>query len=181
MKRASDVGKVDQLSDALDNFRCYKDEDIETFLRYRTFEYLERNWCTIYLILSEEAFEQGELEIEAYFTLSHKMLFPSGASKRKIQSASGFKDAESIHFVLIGHLGKHIEKTESGIDNCAVITSREILDYAFEIMEAASNLITCRCALVECNDHPKVHKIYTDYGFTYFQHDGDHHQFYKRI
>lgn len=180
-KRASDVGKLEQLSDALDNFRCFKDEDVETFLRKDALTYLDRGWCTIYLVLNEIAFEQGEIKIEAYFTLSHKVLRTLNASKNKIKSASGFKEAESIHFVLIGQLGKYMERNDKNYVQCSKITSKEILDYAFEVMVAASQLIVCRCALVECSEEPKVQKVYSDYGFSYFQYDGDHYQYIKRI
>ena len=72
-----------------------------------------------------------------------------------------------------------ISDTEEEI--CAEITSSEILDYAFEIIRDSSSLIPCRCVLVECSENPKVQKIYTDYGFSYFQFDGEHYQFYKRV
>lgn len=181
LTRASDVGELDRLSDALDSFRCYKDEDIETFLRYDAFTYLERGWCAIYLILDENAFDQGRIKVDAYFTLSHKSLIANNASKTRIKSATGFKTAESIHFVLIGQLGKYIEKINDSTDLCADITSTQILDYAFEIIHDSSNLIPCRCVLVECSDNPKVQKVYTDYDFLPFQYDGKHYQFYKRV
>lgn len=180
MERASEVGGMGQLSDALDSFRCCLDEDIETFLRQRAFEFLRRGWCSIYLILEEEAFDAGQIKILAYFTLSHKSLIPDRASKAKVKSASGFKDASSIHFVLIGQLGKYIT-AEGNQRSSASISSAEILDYAFEVIRASNELIPCRCVLVECGDSEKVHKVYTEYGFSAFQHDGDHHQFYKRI
>lgn len=181
IERVSDIGKLSRLSDALDSFRCCKDEDIETFLRQKAFTFLERGWCSVYLIVDEAAFDKGEIKVEAYFTLSHKCLLSGGISKERVKNVSGFKNSESIHFVLIGQLGKYIEKTDDEIFNCADITSKEILDYAFEIIQASSNLIPCRCALVECGDNPKVHKVYTDYGFSEFQFDGEHYQFYKRI
>lgn len=180
-KRASDIGEISRLSDALENFRCYKDEDIETFLRRSAFTYLERGWCSIYLVLDEAAFDKGKVKIDAYFTLSHKSLIANNVSKARIKSAAGFKDAKSIHFVLIGHLGKYIEKAAGGADICADISSTEILDYAFEIIRDSSSLIPCRCVLVECSDSPKVQKVYTDYGFAPFQYDGEHYQFYKRV
>ena len=143
--------------------------------------FLERGWCAVYLILNEESFDLGKIKVEAYFTLSHKSLIPEWASKTKIQSASGFKGTESIHFVLIGQLGKHVEQIDGKPDTRSAITSTEILDYAFEVIRASSNLIPCRCVLVECNDNPKVQKVYTDYQFSEFQYDGEHYQFYKRI
>ena len=144
---------------------------------------LKRRLCSVYLILEEEAFSCGKLQIEAYFTLSHKSLIPDfeKVSRSKIQTVDGFKDAQSIHFVLIGQLGKHLEQTETGTILSSNISSKEILDFAFEIIGASSALIPCRCALVECSSNPKVHNVYTAYGFKFFQNDGEHHQFYKRI
>ena len=167
------------MHDALDSFRCYKDDDIESFLRTKALTFLERGLCSVYLLLDEQAFENGKLKIDAYFALSHKALIPAFASKSHIKDASGFKDSETVHFVLIGQLGKYMEKAEDGRVTAADISGASILDCAFEIIRASSALIPCRCVLVECSDEPKVQKVYTDYQFKFFQHDGAHHQFYK--
>lgn len=181
MKRASDTGGMDHLSDALDCFRCYKDIDIESFLREKAFTYLKRGWCSIYLIVDEAAFDAGKIKVDAYFTLSHKSLSAAGLSKTKVKDASGFKDSESIHFVLIGQLGKYFAQQEDGTELRANITSTEILDFAFEIIHAANDLIPCRCALVECSKNLKVQQAYKNYHFSELQYDGEHYQFYKRI
>ena len=157
------------------------DEDIENFLRQKAIQYIQRNWCAVYLIVDEQEFDSGRIKVDAYFTLSHKTLIPSAASKTTVKNASGFKEAESVHFVLIGQLGKHIEQLENGELRAPDISSHEILDDAFEIIRASSALIPCRCVLVECSDNKKVHKVYTDYQFKKFQFDGEHHQFYKQI
>lgn len=172
---------MDHLSDALDRFRCYKDLDIEDFLRTKAFSFLERGWCSVYLIVDEKAFDAGKIKVDAYFTLSHKSLIAEGLSKTKVKETSGFKDSASIHFVLIGQLGKYITKLEDGTECRADITSTEILDFAFEIIRASSALIPCRCVLVECSENPKVQKVYKDYHFSEFQYDGEHYQFYKRL
>lgn len=176
-----DSGNADALFDALKSFRCCKDMDIETFLRHKALQYLERGWCSIYLILDRDAFVAGDVKIEAYFTLSHKALIPEHAPKTRVKDADGLRKEGSVHFVLIGHLGKYIEELADGNVLSAEITAAEILDYAFEVMRASSSLIPCRCALVECGDEEKIHKVYTNYGFKKFQYDGEHHQFYKRI
>ena len=150
-------------------------------MRQKAIQYIQRNWCAVYLIVDEQEFDSGRIKVDAYFTLSHKTLIPSTASKTTIKNASGFKESESVHFVLIGQLGKHIEQMEDGKVCGAYISSREILDDAFEIVKASSALIPCRCVLVECSDNEKVHKVYTDYKFKKFQFDGEHHQFYKQI
>lgn len=143
--------------------------------------FLNEGLCAVYLILDEDEFDQGKIKIEAYFTLSHKSLITPQVSKTKIRNAARFPDAESIHFVLIGQLGKYIAEDPELGEKRSDITSGEILDYAFEIIRASSSLIPCRCAMVECSDNPKVQQVYTNYGFSFFQYDGEHHQFYKRV
>lgn len=137
-------------------------------MRQKAIQYIQRNWCAVYLIVDEQKFDSGRIKVDAYFTLSHKTLIPSTASKTTIKNASGFKESESVHFVLIGQLGKHIEQMEDGKVCGTDISSREILDDAFEIVKASSALIPCRCVLVECSDNEKVHKVYTDYKFKKF-------------
>lgn len=178
LERASSLGSTKCLTDALNCFRCSKDKDIEVFLRERAVEFLKRGWCSVYLVLDEDAFDNGDLKIIAYFTLSNKVLdLPeSDVSKSKVKDVSGIKNAEYVHFILIGQLGKFISD-----DFTAGITSNEILEYAFEVIYNVNYLIPCRCALVECSSEEKIHDVYKSYGFVYFQYDGSHHQFYKRI
>ena len=172
---------MERLSDALDSFRCCLDADIETFLRQKAIPFLQRNWCSVYLLVDEQEFDSGHIKVDAYFTLSHKTLIPTAASKTSVKDASGFKGSESVHFVLIGQLGKYVERLEDGTICAAELSSREILDDAFEVIRASSALIPCRCVLVECSENEKVHKVYTDHQFKKFQFDGEHHQFYKQI
>lgn len=173
---------MNHLLNALDSFRCYKDEDIEKFLRTQAFDFLDHQLCSIYLLVDEQLFDDGMVKIDAYFTLSHKTLISEGISKRKIQKVTGgIKDATSLHFVLIGQLGKYMKLLKNNVVISADISASEILDCAFEIIYASSNLIPCRFALVECKDDPKVRNIYEDYGFTLFQYDGKYYQYYKKI
>lgn len=165
---------------ALSNFKCSQDLDIETFLHTKAEEFLNRDLCSIYLILNEELFLNDELKVEAYFTLSHKTLcVKEDMSKTKIKEIDGFKTAESLHFVLIGQLGKYVKGNIDGTYTRSEITSKEILDYAFEVIYASSSLIPCRCVLIECKDEEKVKRAYLNYGFKLFQDDGEHKQLYK--
>lgn len=150
-------------------------------MRQKAVAFLKRNWCSVYLLVDEQAFDRGSIKVDAYFTLSHKTLIPTAASKTTVKDASGFKDSQSVHFVLIGQLGKRIEQLEDGSILFAAVSSKEILDNAFDVIRESSALIPCRCVLVECSDNEKIHKVYTDYHFKYFQFDGEHHQFFKKI
>lgn len=182
MDKADDEQKQQCLSLALNSFSCSQDLDIETFLHTKAIDYLNRNWCSVYLILDELLFLKGELKIEAYFTLSHKTLIVNeNMSKTKIQKIVGFKTAKSLQFVLIGHLGKNIAKKVNGTHIRSDIKGKEILDYAFEVIYASNDLIPCRCVLVECSDDEKVKSVYENYGFKFFQNDGIHNQYYKAL
>lgn len=172
---------MDRLNDALASFRCDLDKDIETFLHEKAINFLERGWCSVYLIVDEAEFDIGHIKIDAYFTLSHKSLIPLQASKSSIKATSGFKDAQSIHFVLIGQLGKYKQIDGDSAVLSADISGSDILNYAFEIIRASNSLIPCRCALVECSSDENVQSFYKNNGFKYFQVDGIHYQFYKEI
>lgn len=170
------------LRQAMLSFRCDQDHDIEEFLRYKALEFQERKLCSVYIIMDVDKLECGEYKIEAYFTLSHKsMAAPDGASKSQIKKYSGFKDSKTLDFVLIGQLGKWVIEVEKDCYIRSDISSREILDYAFEVIRQADTLIPCRCALVECSDEPRVRRAYENYGFKFFQNDGSHNQYVKLI
>ncbi|MBO5370265.1 MAG: hypothetical protein J6B23_06275 [Clostridia bacterium] len=181
MEKADNEQKQESLLLALSDFKCSQDLDIETFLHTKAEEYLKRKWCSIYLILNEELFLEGKLKIEAYFTLSHKILgVNEDISKTRVKEIDGFKKTvKSLHFVLIGQLGKFVSDNGDGTYTRSEITSKEILDYAFEVIYASSELIPCRCVLVECSDEEKIKKVYEDYEFKFFQNDGTHNQYYK--
>lgn len=164
------------------NFHCFLDEDIEKFLREKAIDFEKRKWCRTYLILNENDFANGIINVEAYFTLSHKTIVPntsvSNSTKRKI--GRGIK-SELIQMVLIGQLGKYNMLTPSEEKVSSKVTSKKILDLAFEIIQKADELIPCPAVLVECNHNPNVQKVYIDYGFKQFQEGTILDQFYKLI
>lgn len=166
---------------ALSDFKCSQDLDIETFLHEHAEEYQNRGLCNVYLVLNEEAFKNGKIKVEAYFTLSHKTLCAtSNMTRTRIKKIDGYSTkAQSLHFVLIGQLGKYIFKINEDEYIRSEVTGKEILDYAFEIIYASSELIPCRCVLVECNDKEKVKNVYENYGFEFFQKDDRHNQYFK--
>jgi hypothetical protein len=159
-------------------FKCSLDDDIQSFIHEKAFDFERRGWSSVYLLFNEDSFSQGELSLEAFFTLSHKALSVSNEvskTKRKI-IFKGISPSDSFaHFVLIGHLGKNQSR-----EYVSKITSGEILDAAFEIISRSKELITFNCVLVECKNHPKLLEIYERYGFKYLQKD-DLMQPFKRV
>lgn len=181
MEKASADGAEKELAEALDLFRCSKDKDIEKFLRKKAIEFETKGWCTVYLILDANRLQQGEIFIVAYFTLSHKsILFLPKVSKNKRKDLTTNKEAGNSHVVLVGQLGKYINEDEDKNKEIE-ITSKEILNDAFEVIQKSSNIIICRGVLVECSPEEKIHKVYENYGFKLLQVDGKYHQYYKRV
>lgn len=159
------------------------DADIENFLHEKVFEFFDRKWCSVYFFLNENDFNHGKLKIEAYFTLSHKSIVASDndLSKSKVGKVTGLRTSRTLDFVLIGQLGKRIERSTSGHLIKSSVTGHEILDRAFEVIFSAADLIPCRCVLVECSDEPNVRHFYENYGFNFFQNDGSHNQYTKLL
>lgn len=89
--------------------------------------------------------------------------------------------AKTLDFVLIGQLGKWVIQDENGKFTRSSVSGKEILDYAFEVIRVASSLIPCKYALVECSDDVKIRTVYENYGFSFFQNDGQHNQYCKLI
>lgn len=168
---------------ALLSFRCSKDPDIESFLHTKAIDFHTRKLCSVYLLLNEDLFDQDILKVEAYFTLSYKSLVADASvmSRSSIKKYGGRSNALTLNFVLIGQLGKWMFEDERGVLQRSSVSSCDILDAAFEIIQASTELIPCKHVLVECNDEPKVKAAYENYGFSFFQNDGLHNQYCKRI
>lgn len=49
------------MNDALASFRCDLDKDIETFLHEKALNFIERGWCSVYLIVDEAEFDNGHI------------------------------------------------------------------------------------------------------------------------
>jgi hypothetical protein len=161
---------IEMVKGSFSMFSCTLDEDIQDFIHNQAFEFQQRGWSSVYLLFDKEKFMEGVLSLEAYFTLSHKAILLSEAisktQKKKI--FGGVSNlSECAHFVLIGHLGKHISE-----ERRSPIKSADILDSAFEIIKTAKDLITFNCVLVECKKIENLLKIYEGYGFKYLQDDG---------
>ena len=122
-------------------FRSSLDDDIQSFIHEKAIYFERRGWSSVYLLFNEEYFTRGKLKLEAFFTLSHKALSVSDEVSKSMKKVifKGISPNDTlVHFVLIGHLGKHLSD-----DYVSEITSREIIDAAFEIIGRSNELITC--------------------------------------
>lgn len=172
----------DALVEALKLFKCYRDTDVQDFLNNKAIDFEVRGWATTYLLLNGDDFDNGILNIEGYFSVTHKaVIFDEDVSGSTRNKLTGTKRAESQSFVLIGQLGKYMEKIDEETIVASELTSQELLDDAMSIISKSSDYIICRNIIIECKPIEKVQQIYRDYGFAELQFDGDLHTMYLKM
>lgn len=180
--RSASVGNYKKvLIEALLDFKCCKDSDVQAFLNSKA---IRRGWTTTYLLLSKEKFEEGVLFVEGYFSLSHKaVVFEPKVSLSSRKKLLGFKEATTGSFVLIGQLGKRMELTSDHQILASRLTAADLLNDAMLIIGRTSEQIVCRNVIIECKPIEKVKKIYEDYGFSDLQYDDAErlHTLYLRL
>lgn len=184
MSSASNGNYKDVLVEALCDFKCVRDPDVQDFLNTKAIDFEKRGWATTYLLLSCEYFDRGILRVEGYFSLTHKaVVFGGGVSLSSRNRITGNKRAETESFVLIGQLGKRIETADDGSEITSDISGVELLNDAMSIIQQSSDLIICRNIIVECKPVRSVKKIYEDYGFSDLQYDEEEklHTLYLRL
>ena len=175
---------MEKLQSALDAFRCYKNRDVEVFLREKAIRYVKQELCSVYLLLNADLLNEKILSIDAYFTLSHKALeLNSEMSATRRKNITSSKEAQITSVVLIGQLAKHMALDENGNEVVSELTSKEILDCALQIVMFANEWIVCRAILVETRFEEKLYQIYEKHGFRFLQDNSQRElrQFYLRL
>ena len=166
MESASIGGFKESLIEALKNFKCFKDNDVQNFLNFSAIDFEKRGRATTYLLFSKEKFENGDLFIEGYFSLTHKaVIYKESVSLSSRKKISGNKKTETESFALIAQLAKRMERKDDGNEVISELTSEELLNDAMRIIEESSNYIICRNVMIECKPIEKVKNIYEKYGF----------------
>lgn len=173
----------DKLEEILQNFKCSYDQDIENFLKNKALEYEKRKWCSTYLLMDKDKMLAGEFFIEGFFTLSFKSVSLSddisNSTRKKLYGGINKKD-KHIPFVLIGQLAKYIDKKNEENVEKSSITSNDLLEGAFEIIEQVNERIPLRCVLVECKALEKLCNMYEECGFRKLQ-ENELMQYFKKI
>ena len=134
------------------------------FLKQNALEFDRRNVSRTYLLLDSEAYELGEMRIDAYFSLAIKpLMFDSALSKSIIKKIDGFsKIAESVGAILIGQLGKCQKRNNA-------ISGNVLLEHAFTQIHIAFEVVGCRVVFLECCPDNKLVSFYEQNGFSWLQ------------
>ena len=153
------------IRNAIASFSC-KDKEVESFLKNKAFEFEKRNKTRTYLVLDKNKYEDGEIVLLAYFSLSLKSLdFRDTVSKSKIKDIDGFsKDVKGVAIALVGQFGKDENKADT-------VSGKDILNICMEFLYKVQTLIGGRYVLLECRETEKVVRFYRDTGFETLQLD----------
>lgn len=150
------------MEDAVSNFSCEKNLDVEIFLRENAINREKRDLTRTYLIIDQNKFESdNKINIVAYFSIALKtLIIPQTLSNSKIKKIDGFsKDAKDSIVYLIGQLARNDDY------NSEAITGAEILARALNIISDIKDKIGGKVVLVECEDQQKVIDFYLENDF----------------
>ena len=151
--------------EALSTFICVKpeEEDSKDVMRFLAEDAIpmERAGLTrTYLIVDDEKWAQGILQINGYFSIALKVLyFDKGLSKDVISEISGDESRKNCPAYLIGQLARS--------ENAPKGSGSKYLNIALEYILKASELVGGRLIYLDCK--PGKKKYYTDYGFRFLQ------------
>lgn len=137
------------IEDALSQFSCKRDADIESFLKNRAIQFEELAKSRTYLFADDAALKCDRLEIAAFFSIAPQVLYLSeDMSIRQRKELDGFsgkihgKKLAALPVVLIGQLGKNDQYA-------SIITGEELLAHALSIVQSAHDLIGGRIVMVD--------------------------------
>ncbi|WP_244922693.1 acetyltransferase [Xenorhabdus cabanillasii] len=147
---------ADKTMEYLHSFSCPANQDVESFLHFKSIRFEKADATRTYLILDKVGI------ILAYFSLTFKEL-PThnlALSKSKIKKLNGISNnANSLKVYLIGQIAKNFSLKENPIKLKDILTPIDI------IIEKAQYLIGGRVIILECQNKQKLINLYESHGF----------------
>ncbi len=143
----------------LETFSCCKDEDVKRFLVEDAINYERVGEARTFLILNDDAWSNGNIQIDGYFSLAIKIINFS----KDLGSEFSFKIFErkrnSAPAYLIGQLAKS--------DSMPKGFGCEILQVALSKIRLANEQVGGKLIYLDCK--PELISYYVKHGFKYFQ------------
>jgi len=168
-----EMASTETISEVFSNFKCVKDNDIESFINDKSVLFDRKGKSKTHLLLNQDKLEKGIIEIVAYFSLAiHQLRIPEGASASQIRRLDGLyakkgkNPITEIPSYLIGQLAKNDTYSSD-------ISGSLLLEYALSIISKAEENVGGRVVYVECRDIAKVITFYENNGFKVLRRDPD--------
>lgn len=165
-KGDKDLGE-DELRQILSEFFCYKNPDVERFLKEQSIEFTKKNQSVTYLVFSND-----DASLVGYFTLAVKPITVnagdfSNTMKRKIARVSELDEENGTYTLsayLIAQLGKNYN---DGANN--KITGEQLLQAALDTIKELQYMVGGMVVFLETEDNENLLKFYEkDNGFRSF-------------
>jgi hypothetical protein len=162
----NEIGE-DETKTLLSSFSCKYNSDVENFLHDKAIDFSKRSIANTHIVYVEH---DSEWMIGGYFSLANKLFFiepdsiPSkGWENRFLRFGIYYPDLERyiVPIPLIGQVSKNY------CAGCAdLISGAELLQLAVDIVGAAQRSLSGKMVYLECVDHPKLIRFYTQNGFV---------------
>lgn len=137
------------VEDALLNFSCHRDVDIENSAKTRAILFEEKAKSRTYLFFDRACLSSGKIEIIAFFSVGLQVLeLADELSNRERMALDGFsgkihgEKISKLPVILLGQLAKN-DKYKNQIDG------NEILQYVFSVIKSAHGIIGGRLILID--------------------------------
>ena len=171
----------EQLRQVLSEFLCFKNTDVERFLKEQSIDFTKKNQSVTYLVFSNE-----DAELVGYFTITIKPITVNADSfsntmKRKISRVSELDESAGTYTLsayLIAQLGKNFANNAN-----ERITGGQLLQAAIETINELQYMAGGMVVFLEAEDNEKLMDFYENKnGFKRFSvrqvepKDGDNHE-----
>lgn len=159
---------AEEVLEILSTFQCSYDADIENFLHNRAIDFEKIAKARTYLLCDAALFQEGTINILAYFALSLKVLIlPEEMSIRARKEYDGFsgkihgQPVREIPCYLIGQLAR-----DSRIDS-SVLSGSEIIDTAMSVIGPSFKGVGGRWVIIECHNTQPLIDFYEKNAFRF--------------
>lgn len=165
------------LKEALSMFKAVNSEteaakDVMHFLSEDAITMEKAGSTRTYLVLNDELWQQGVVQIDGYFSIALKVLyFSKDVDSSLLEDLFSDFRRNNCPAYLIGQLARS-ENSQKG-------TGAKILEKALEYISDAENIVGGRMVYLDCT--PDKEKYYLSHGFNYLQkkHKSSLTQMYK--
>lgn len=147
------------LQEVFSSFKSYKgDKDIESFLQKKAIANEEQNISRTYLMINDEQWANGKVQIDGYFSLALKVVKLEDISNTKKKAISKSADHD-VSAYLIGQLARS-KGTDKGI-------GKLVLEEALSRIKSSQDLVGGRIVYLDCKETLKPY--YEKQGFKELQ------------
>ena len=152
---------IDIATDAIRDFSCYPNPEIETFLKEKAISY-EMNDITRTMLV----FKSDLSRFYGFFSLAVRDLHVDdlGSSAKRRLFGTAFQIRQVVSCVLLGQFAKNYTLPELNR-----INGMDLMDLVMTHVQKCKSIIPFRAIYVECQDNPYLRFFYEKTGFKFYR------------